>query len=411
LDKPNIVYIIGTYPLLTTTFIDREIRSLRDWKIKVRVVAIRRPTAGMPLSQGQKELQAGVTYLLPVSWSELVRGHLFFAVFYLPRYLRTLAYLITRRHPTHRARMKTILHFGQGVYMAYRIRHEKFQELHAHFADRAATVALVAGKLLDKPYSLSIHAAADIFVAPVLLPEKVEQARHIVTCTLHNKRHLESIVGQDLGKKISCIHHGLDLSLYQPSTARAVAARPLILSVGQLTERKGFRQLIHACRRLRDQGYDFHCHIVGDGPLRPALEKLIVQQSLADCVLLCGAMPHEAVIEKYRQASLFVLPCIQSPNGDVDGIPNVLAEAMAMQLPVVSTSISAIPEIVQDQVNGLLVPPDDVEALASAVTRLFQQPAFAEEIGKNARHTITGAFDVERNVKQFAAALWPGGLD
>lgn len=406
----NLIYIIGTYPLLTTTFIDREIKSLRRQGFDLQVVAMRRPDAGTPLSGDQQALQQGVTYLLPVKWGRLLGSHLYFILKRPLRYFQTLLYLLTRPHPGHHARFKTFLHFGQGVYTAYLVRKRPIHELHAHFVDRAATVALVAGRLLDRPYSLSIHAAADIFVNPILLPEKISEARHVVTCTLYNKAHLETLTGHKLNGKVSHVLHGLDLTRYRPMP-RPDTAPPLILSVGQLVERKGFVQLIYACRSLRDRGHIFRCHIVGRGPQREALQDLIAQLALEDTVTLTGALPHEEVIEQYQQATMFVLPCLQTKEGDVDGIPNVLPEAMAMQLPVISTAVSAIPELVQDKINGLLAPPGDHPALVAAMECLLKDAARREELGKMARRRVLESFDVECNVRRFAAVLWPDLLE
>jgi glycosyltransferase involved in cell wall biosynthesis len=406
----SLIYIIGTYPLLTTTFIDREIRTLRRWGIDVQIVSIRRPDADTPFSADQRELQRGVIYLLPIAWLSLIVSQLYYAVLHPHRYFQALVYLLTRPHANARARVKTLLHFGEGVYAAYLLRNRAFKELHAHFVDRAATVALVAGRLLGKPYSLSVHAAADIFVNPVLLREKILEARHAVTCTLYNKAHVEAIVGRDLSDRISHIHHGIDLSRYHLSCSGASGC-PLILSVGQLAERKGFVQLIRACRSLRDRAYEFQCLIVGDGPQRQELRDLITRLSLQDTVILSGALGHEEVIEKYRQATMFVLPCVQTKDGDRDGIPNVLAEAMAMRVPVISTNVSAIPELLTDQVNGLLVPAGDHGALVAAMARLLEEPALREELARNGRRSILHTFDVEHNVRRFAATLWPEWRD
>jgi glycosyltransferase involved in cell wall biosynthesis len=165
--------------------------------------------------------------------------------------------------------------------------------------------------------------------------------------------------------------------------------------------------LVRACRIFKDQGYDFTCHIIGEGPQRSELRSLIEQLSLEDTVHLRGTLPHEEVIENYRQATLFVLPCIKAKDGDMDGIPNVLPEAMAMQVPVVSTDISGIPELVDDQVNGLLAPPGDEKALAAAMARLLDDPALCERLGQSGRQSIVDTFDVNQNVLKFAATLWP----
>jgi glycosyltransferase involved in cell wall biosynthesis len=236
------------------------------------------------------------------------------------------------------------------------------------------------------------------------------EARHVATCTRYNKSHLENIAGKDLDHKISCIHHGLDPNAYRPAPPVS-RGRPLVLAVGQLTERKGFAHLIKGCYKLKEQEYDFTCHIVGKGPQREELEALIIRLSLEDTVTLCGALAHEEVIEKYKQATMFVLPCVASSAGNLDGIPNVLAEAMAMQVPVITTNLSGIPELVEDQKNGLLVPSGDDTALVGAMARLLDTPALRVRLGRNGRRTVLEKFDIARNVRRFANTLWPQWFD
>lgn len=402
----RLVYVIGTYPLLTTTFIDREIQRLRQFGIQIQVVAMRRPDPNTPFSAAQKDLQKGVLYLLPADWAKLLLSQIYFGVRRPYRYLQTLFYLLSCPHPSYKERIKTLFHFGEGVYAAYLLRKQMFREVHAHFVDRAATVSLVIGRLLDKPYSLSIHAGADIFVNPILLPEKIQGARHVATCTRFNLTYIESLVGRDLTHKMTHIYHGLELDKYEPVAARS-KERPLILAVGQLAERKGFHWLIQACHHLQKRGYTFDCRIIGQGPEQQMLQELIDSLSLQDTVFLCGALSHDEVIDWYRQTTCFVLPCIQSQKGNLDGIPNVLAEAMAMQLPVISTTVSAIPELIQHEKNGLLVPPGDAAALSEAIARSLDQPELRSRLSKNARQHILDTFDVACNVNLFAATLWP----
>ena len=393
---PNLklAYIIGTYPLLTTTFIDREVRLLQRRGVYIDILSIRRPSR--KLSPEQEKLQEDVTYLLPVSPAALLLAHLAFMLRRPLAYWQTLLYLLTRPHPALKARLKTLLHFGEGVYAAYLLQGWAYDQVHAHFVDRAATVALVVSRLLRIPYSATAH-ANDIYVNPVLLPEKMGDARFIATCTNYNKRHLESILGSENGDKLHCIYHGLDVSRYRPQRS-AVRDKPLLLAVGQLREKKGYPYLIEACRLLKDWGYDFRCQIVGPGPLHSQLQAQIRRQDLEDVITLCGALPHEAVVAKYREATIFVLPCVLGADGDRDGIPNVILEAMAMELPVVSTNHSGIPEVIIDGVNGLLVPPAEAEPLAAVLAKLLDDPATRKKVGTKGRETIIETFTVERNV-------------
>jgi colanic acid/amylovoran biosynthesis glycosyltransferase len=186
----------------------------------------------------------------------------------------------------------------------------------------------------------------------------------------------------------------------------------LIISIAQLWERKGLRYLVEACGVLRDRGTDHRCEIVGDGPQRDELQSLIGRLGLADRVVLTGPQPFPEVVRRYRGASVFVLPCIVTDDGDRDGIPNVILEAMASRLPVVSTAVSGIPEVIHDGETGLLVPQRDPAAIADAVQRLAADPAMAAAIAERANALVRAEFDPERNVgrllEQFEAVAGAG---
>jgi glycosyltransferase involved in cell wall biosynthesis len=172
----------------------------------------------------------------------------------------------------------------------------------------------------------------------------------------------------------------------------------LIMSVAQLWERKGLRYLVEACGVLRDRGTEFRCEIVGDGPQRDELRSLIKRLDLGDRVVLTGPQPFPEVVRRYRQASVFVLPCIVTDEGDRDGIPNVILEAMASRLPVVSTPVSGIPEVIREGDTGLTVPERDPTAYADAVQGLAADPALASQLAERANELVRAEFDMERNV-------------
>lgn len=403
--KKKIVYIIGTYPLLTTTFIDREIMKLKQLGVDLRIFSIRKPPKDTPLSSFQLALQEQVKYLLPVKISQLILSHLFFSIGTPKRFFGTLIYLLTRDYPNFLARVKSLLHFSEGVYFAYFLRNLKVDEIHAHFLDRAAVLALVAKKLLKIPYSVSIHAGADIYVNPVLIREKLMEMRQAVTCTQHNKKHLEALIGPNLAEKITVVPHGVNSFEFSPNLDPK--GEMLILAVGQLKMRKGFLDLIEACKLLRDQKIDFQCEIIGNGPMFSTLNEKILEYSLEDNVFLCGALPNELVMEKYKRASLFVLPCKVTEDGDVDGIPNVLLESMAMNVPVISSRVSAIPELITDQENGILVKPDNPDELFRAIISLINSPEKRINLGREGRKTVIADFNIDRNIEKLAKTLWP----
>ena len=390
-----VAYVIGTYPLLTTTFIDREIRLLRSWGTTVDIVSLRRPTASP--SPDQVALAASTTYARPVVASRLLRRHAHFVRRRPGPYFRTLVTLVASRNLAFRGRLRTLGHFVLGVSVAGQLREAgEHGRIHAHFIDRAATVAYVAARLLDVPYSVTAH-ASDIYVSPLLLQTKLAGADLVATCTGYNESYLAEAAPEAAGK-ITLIYHGLELGQYDPSTRRP-APIPLLLAVGQLREKKGLNHLIDACRELVDRGVRFRCEIIGEGPQRAELEHKVRELGLEEVVALRGARSHDQVIDAYRRAWVFVLPCVVGEDGDRDGIPNVILEAMAMGLPVVSTRHSGIPEVVEHEATGLLVPPADVSSLVEALQRVLEDRQEADRMGAMGRAVVIGRFDAETNVR------------
>ena len=392
----RLTYLHGRYPVLTETFIDREIQRLLARGVDLRIISIRRP--GGELSATQRELSERVEYLLPASPVDVAVALLWGLLRHPTTYLWTLAWLLSRRHPPGTL-SRTALHFATGVYAAWRLRDRRGVHIHAHFVDRAATVALVASRLLGTTYSVTAH-AQEIYVKPVLLKERIGEAAFAVTCTEYNLRHLRTELGERATKRLRRLYHGMDLAVEREGGDGPGRDQGFIVSVAQLWERKGLRYLVEACGVLRDRGASFRCEIVGDGPQRQELDALIDQLGLADRVVLTGPLPFPQVVERYRRAGVFILPCIVTDEGDRDGIPNVILEAMASGLPVVSTPVSGIPEVIRDGETGLTVPERDPVAIADAVERLIGDPALASGVAKRANAFVRAEFDPDRNVER-----------
>jgi colanic acid/amylovoran biosynthesis glycosyltransferase len=276
------------------------------------------------------------------------------------------------------------------------------QHLHADFALNAATVALVAARLTGRTFSFAAH-ANDIFVNPVLLREKVSQAAFATPISEFNRRYLLN-AGADAtaADRLHVIHCGLEFSQFSPNGQTPSKGRPLILGVGRLVEKKGFHVLIEACRLLKEQDVSVECQIVGGGPQEVRLRELIKQHGVTDCVQLVGPQPQERVRALMQHAAMFVLPCVVAHDNDQDGIPVVLMEAMAFERPVISTPLSGIPELVQDNVNGLLVTSGSAPELAGAIRRVLEDGALARRLGEVGRQTVAAEFNVERSAQQLA---------
>ena len=266
--------------------------------------------------------------------------------------------------------------------------------MHAHFASEPTGVAERAYRATGIPFSFTAHAKDIYLTSETELAYKIRQAQFVLTCTDYNAHILERLSSGHT--PITCVYHGLDLTQFQPHTADPAVAKassvPRILSIGRYREKKGFPTLIRACAALKQDGYRFHCHIVGYGPLKDHLQDLITDSQLHDCVHLVGKMAHDSLLDWYRQADLFVLPCQIADDGDRDGIPNVLVEALAMKIPVVSTNNASIPELVQHEKTGLLVEPKNPIALAKAIGTLLDHPIRGSILAKQGRETVMKSF-------------------
>ncbi len=282
--------------------------------------------------------------------------------------------------------------------------------LHAHFASRAGHVALLAAQLGGIGFSMTAH-AKDIYHRDVdrdVLAWKIRRARFVVTVTDYNRRHLLELMAceETEAAGIVRLYNGVDLERFspnQPPPAEVPRKLPRIVSIGRLVEKKGFDVLIEACAMLRDRGLAFHCDIVGGGDLESSLRDLVARRGLGDVVTLCGSVSTEQVTERLRQASLVALPCVVGSDGNVDALPTALLEGMACGLPLVSTRLSGIPEIVVDGENGLLVEPGDIGGLAGAIAQILADPARAEAMGRAGRRRAEAHFDLRRNVAELAA--------
>jgi glycosyltransferase involved in cell wall biosynthesis len=397
---PHVAYISQQFPSLTMTFVYREVLALRALGVRIRPIAIW-PPALESLSAEARPLVEETYYLMPLRWNQLIRQHLRYILTRPRRYFGALLTLVVLNQESLRNRLRSFGHFLYGVLAAAEVERCGARHLHADFALNAATVALVAARLTARPFSFAAH-ANDIFVNPVLLREKMAAAAFVVPVSEFNRQCLARL---GAASKLHVVHCGLDLRQYSPRRDGSAPTRPLILSVGRLVEKKGFHVLIAACHCLARSGLDFECHIIGGGPEEARLRALILEYGLQERLTLLGPLPQEQVRERLRLATVFALPCIVARDQDRDGIPVALMEAMALTVPVVSTPISGIPELVKDGVNGRLVPPGDAQALADVLADLLSHRNAAEKLGRAGRLTIEREFNIEQSARQLRDLL------
>ena len=394
-----IAYLAQTFPGLTTVY--REVMALQSKGLRVHTFA----TWQTPMEQvsGEaKDLIEQTFYIFPMRWFAFLKDHVIYLLTKPLPYLGTLAFVLTRPGQSLAKRWRTLFHFAEAVYLAAEIEKQHIGHIHVHFALNAATLALVVERLTGVPFSFTAH-ANDIFADQVILKEKIEAARFVVAISEYNKRFLIEYAGDpQVAEKIFVIHSGIPITDFSPDAhpARASAAPPLILSVGRLVEKKGFPFLIRACKHLRDRGYRVRCVIVGSGPGEETLRRMIHGLGMEEWIELPGWLDQTQVRAYLEEATIFALPCIVAANGDRDGIPAVLMEAMAMAKPCVSTAVSGIPELIEDGHSGLLVPEKDEIALADALSRLLDDPQLSNRLGQTGWEKVSHAFNLDRVTDQ-----------
>jgi len=383
-------YVVTTWPSLSQTFVLNEVIGLEERGVELRIFSVKDPK-DEPVHAKIANVQAPAVYLalhgryLRIFWSNLR-----IASRRPGRYLRALA------HAFAYCSLDVLWRFFQAGHLAELLRRAPLAHLHAHFATAPATVAMFTSEIKGVPFTFTAH-ARDIYcdAAPEILRAEINRARAVVTVTEYNRCHLRQI--DPSTDKVRCIDSIFDFSGFDFRCPRGFDTEtPLILSVARLVEKKGLEDLILAADILHRQGRRFRIEIIGDGQLRQVLSDKIVGLGLEAQVTLSGAQTHEQVKLAYERARVFALPCVVAPDGDRDGLPNVLIEAMASGVPVVSTTVVGIPELIESERHGLLVSPGEPQALANALERLLTDAPLCERLAQAARARIEDRFSRDR---------------
>jgi colanic acid/amylovoran biosynthesis glycosyltransferase len=399
----RVAYILLHFPYLTETFIAEEIRAVQAQGVEVQIVSLLGPGRGFV-----QELSAR---LLTQCWyaPALASPHLWWSQIRIVRtkptqYVALLLQLLRQPYPNGACILfaKRLVIFLKAVAVAAKFEREKIDLVHAHFASLPGAAAWVCARLIERPFSVTAH-AYDLFISNDLLRLVATEADGIVAISEFNRQHIEHSCGCP-PEKIAVIHCGVDLRQFlhrtAPESSKRVCDVLRIISVGSLNQKKGHACLIEACRLLKERGLAFTCTIVGRGTEEVRLRRLIEQHGLYREVILKGALPNVEVIRTYPDHDLFVLPCVIASDGARDGIPVVMMEAGAQALPIVSTPISGIPELVRHRKTGLLVPPHDASALADAICELADNPDLREQLGVAARALVDAEFNIQRSANR-----------
>jgi colanic acid/amylovoran biosynthesis glycosyltransferase len=398
-------YLGRVLPTLSETFVVREIAALRRLGLQVKCFSLHPPEAGVAHPEAPhlaREVEVLVQPRNPWFWL----AHLWCVLKFPRRYFGALyAYVLAPDEPWP-ARRRCLAYFVVAPFAAWRLRRAGIQHLHAHFANAPASLALMAAALAGISFSFTAH-AYDIFIDRLLLPAKLAAAAFVACISRYNVHYLREHYPEARQAHLEVVRNGIDPARFPP---RPPPRRdpPCIIAVGRLVETKGFHALVAACARLRDEGLDCHCLIIGEGPEATRLQQWVNALGLADRVVLKGRLDPADMLAYYRRADVLAMPsCIR--NRDADGIPTVLIEALAMEIPVVATRVSGIPELVVDGETGLLVAPDDPAALAGALARLLRDPELARRLARAGRDLVVSHYSGAASARQlcglFQAAI------
>ncbi len=399
-----VAFILKGYPRLSETFIAQEIRALEKRGLAIHIFSLRHPTEH-DVHPIHHEIQAPVTYLPEYLYQEPVRV------------LR--AWRAGRKRPGYRAALTSwardlcrdptanrVRRFGQALVLANEIA-PAVRHLHAHFLHTPASVARYTSLLTGLPWSCSAHAKDIWTLRQQEKAVKLAECQWLVTCTAVNQQHLRSLA-VDPGR-VELLYHGLDLARFAPPTderpardGRSAHDPVVILSVGRAVEKKGYADLLRALAALPEERHWRFIH-VGGGPLLERLKRLARTLGITERLSWQGPQPQQAVLQQYRAADVFVLACRVTDDGDRDGLPNVLMEAQSQRLACLSTRVSGVPELITDEVTGLLVPQGNVVAFAAALDRLISDPPLRGQLGDAGFQRVRQSFSFDTTIDQLAS--------
>jgi colanic acid/amylovoran biosynthesis glycosyltransferase len=402
----KVAYIMSRFPKLTETFILYEMLAMQREGVQIEVYPLLREQTEVMHPEAAAFVESA--HFQPCVSLAILHANLHF-VRRKPRiYLKTLWTLLSKNWGSLRFFMGVFGIFPKSVFFARQMEAENINHIHAHFASHPAAAAFIINQLNGIPYSFTAH-GSDLHRDRHMLREKVTSSAFVATISEYNKELIISECHGEYRDKVTVIHCGVDTEVFRfrsGETPYEKGEKPfMIICVGTLHEVKGQAVLIRACRKLHENGIDFTCHFVGDGPDRTTLTELVNQAGISGKVRFHGRQKRERIAELLQEADVLVAPSVPTKDGRREGIPVVLMEAMSSGVPVITSNISGIPELVVDERTGLLVPPGDATSLAAALERYHQDPALRKRLGLSGRKMVIDEFDLYKNAANLAQRI------
>lgn len=397
-----IAYLAPEFPALSATFVYEEMLGLQNMGYSILPISVHKP---LHPAMGQEQLIARTFYLYELPRLMIVLSGMLQLPFFGFGAFKALRYLISdlvRCGLLRPATWKLAFQFLAAVKLASLLKVNRCSHLHVHFAHVPSQIAMYASAMSGVPLTIMAH-ANDIFERGLLLPQKAARAKKLITISEFNRAYLEGIgVPKD---KLAVVRCGVSFPIVPSDSPFARKARYRLGTLGRLVEKKGVDVLIHALTGLRDRPYKIELSIAGDGPLRVELEALVEKLGMTGAVKFEGGLAHGDVASWMRGLDAFVLACKKDKNGDMDGIPVVLMEAMSQSVPVISTRISGIPELIIHNRTGLLAKPDDYQDLSIQIDKLLEFAELRERLVSEAVVHVSKEFGQSVNLRRLLEYL------
>lgn len=345
-----------------------------------------------------QDLVAQTHYLYPLKYTQLFLCNLRFFKRSPLHYIKGMLSSVTSPEFSLKRRAKMLYHYLAATTLAQEMLKQNVDHIHAHFMNVSASLAMYASHHSKIPYSITVHSAGTFKTPHILgVHQKLRSAQFLLMISNYNIEYFSKIV--PCREKSHVVRCGMALADFDfRGTDHEVSTPAKLLAVGRFVEKKGFIYLIQACRHLKQLNVDFQLSLVGDGPLKAALEQEVAKLDLGDRVIFTGPKSTEEVRQAMTEADVVIVPSVTSTTGEMEGLPVVIMEAMATGVPVVASAHSGIPEIVQDGKTGYLTPEKDAQAIAQAIVKTLQEPSPA--MIENAYRLVEQTFNIDRVAEQ-----------
>ena len=397
--KLKVAYTMSRFPKLTETFILYEVLALEKMGVQVELFPLIHEK--QPVKHPEAVRMEKRAHFHPFVSMKILAANFYYMLHKPRKYFGALVEVLTATIGSLNFFVGVIGIFPKCARMAFEMERAGIHHLHAHFANHPAAAALIIHRLTGIPYSFTAH-GSDLHVDRTMLAKKILNSAFAITISNFNKNVMIEECGESVRNKVQVVHCGVDVEQFKPNSKMAINRPFQILCVASFEEVKGHQFLVAACKILEERGVDFRCHFVGYGPLRKRVIQQVEDLGLTERFIIHAARPRLEIIKMLSESDVKVLPSVPTKQGKREGIPVVLMEAMASGLPVVSSRLSGIPELVEEGVSGILVEPRDVNGLVEALLNLHRDSELRQRMGAAGRAKVLREFNLEKNAEQLA---------